>query len=252
MRDEGYLSTGNGNILVKLTPNGRKAQKMIQNKMGNNETFASKCDRVLQFLTSPENKRKTFNSIEIVEPLEIDVETIDLIASKFHERGLINLSSTGGHYNFHLKNKAYIFALESSFEKENKSASILHHTTINTVQVTGHGNFVNVGSIVESVINNTTRINNQGNNDIATAIEQLAKSVAQADDIGDENKKEFLEQINTLSEQALLPEDQRLPKSTLKPIITLSLGALNAVASVAQVWSVWGPTIKAFFLPGVQ
>lgn len=246
LKDKGYVVTARMNLLVTLTPKGREIRQANIDRMNTVESFEAQCDKVIRYITQKENKNKGLTSKEIGDALKIDVETVQLIAEKFHGMGLILLSSTNGFYHFHVKSDAEIFVRETSFQ-EQKNRSIQPGTTVTNINFTGHGNFVTLGSIVNSVITNTVKISEQGNDDIATALQSLAKSIADAQEIAEEEKKDYLEQIKTLSEQALLPQDQRLPKSILKPMINLSLGALNAVASVAQVWSVWGPTIKAFF-----
>lgn len=248
LRDKGYIETARLNQRVILTPKGRMIRQSNLDIMNKVESFTSQCDSVLRFITSKENKNKAYSSKEISEIVDIDVDTIELIAKKLFERNLILLSSTNGYSNFHVLPAAEIFVRETSFEEEKKKTFV--PTNVTNIHLSGQGHFVTLGSIVNSVITNSVKISEQGNGDIATALESLAKAVADARDIAEEDKKEYLEQINTLSEQALLPEDQRLPKSTLKPIINYSLSALSAIASVAGIWDTWGVHIKAFFIPG--
>lgn len=117
------------------------------------------------------------------------------------------------------------------------------------VKIEGHGNVVNLGSMVENVISNTLKLTQAGNNDIAAAIENLTKAVNSESSLTENEKQQYLEQLKTLSEEALKPVDKRLPKSVLQTIINFGLGALSMSGNLAQVWSTWGPAIKAFFLP---
>lgn len=116
------------------------------------------------------------------------------------------------------------------------------------IEVKGHGNVVNLGDISDSTISNTVTIKKSVDDNLGKALEELTNAIEKADDIDDEMKKAHLEQLRTLSEQALLEEDKRLPKSVLEPMISFGLGALSSVGSVASIWGTWGDTIKSFFI----
>lgn len=116
------------------------------------------------------------------------------------------------------------------------------------VKIEGHGNVVNMGSMVDNVISNTLKLTQAGDKEIAVALESLTKAISSNATIDDPAKQQYLEQLNTLSEEALKPEDKRLPKSVLQTMITYGLGTLSAAGNLAEVWGTWGPAIKLFFL----
>lgn len=116
------------------------------------------------------------------------------------------------------------------------------------VRVEGHGNVVNLGNIFDSVIANTVKLTNTGEGQVASALEELTKAISASKNVTPEQKAEYLQQLETLSTEALKPTEERLPRSVLKPIINAGLGTLSTVADVAQVWGTWGKEITTFFL----
>lgn len=116
------------------------------------------------------------------------------------------------------------------------------------VKIEGHGNVVNMGSMIDNVISNTLKLTYSGNKEIAESIENLTKAISSSTELGENDKKQYLEQLTTLSEEALKPVEARLPRSVLQPIINFGLGTLAAAGNLAEVWNTWGPAIRAFFL----
>jgi hypothetical protein len=45
-------------------------------------SFASQCDKVIRFITKKENENLAYNSLEISEATNIDIDTVELIADK--------------------------------------------------------------------------------------------------------------------------------------------------------------------------
>lgn len=116
------------------------------------------------------------------------------------------------------------------------------------VKVEGHGNVVSLGSVIDSVIANTVKLTSTGDEQVATALAELTKAITASSDVTADKKAEYLQQLDTLSTEALKPVEQRLPRSVLKPIINAGLGTLSKVADLAQVWGTWGKEITTFFL----
>jgi hypothetical protein len=116
------------------------------------------------------------------------------------------------------------------------------------VKIEGHGNVVNLGSMIDNVISNTLKLSQSGDNDIAVALENLTKEISASKELNEIVKKQYFEQLTTLSEEALKPAEKRLPKSVLQTMINFGLGTLGAAGHLAEVWLAWGPAIKAFFL----
>ncbi len=115
------------------------------------------------------------------------------------------------------------------------------------INLKGHGNLINLGSIINSTIKNTIKLKEDGNDAVAKAIDNLTNAINDANDINDEDKEKFLEQLKFLSDQALIDKENRISLSVLEPIIKYGLGSLNAIGSVASIWGLWGEVIKNFF-----
>lgn len=62
----------------------------------NTKRFLILCDKVLQFITKEENKTACFSSKQISEMFETDCNTVNAIANKFKEQGLIQLAKGAG------------------------------------------------------------------------------------------------------------------------------------------------------------
>jgi hypothetical protein len=116
------------------------------------------------------------------------------------------------------------------------------------VKIEGHGNVVNLGSMIDNVISNSIKLNQSGDEKIATALENLTKAINSESTLGEKEKGQYLEQLQTLSEEAIKPVDKRLPKSVLKTVIDFGLGSLSAIGKLSTAWTTWGPAIKTFFL----
>lgn len=116
------------------------------------------------------------------------------------------------------------------------------------VSVGGQGNVVSLGSIHDSVIANTNKLTKAGDGNVAHAIQELTEAIKNSNELSADVKQEHLEQLNTLSLEALKPKDQRLPVTVLKPLINFGLGALSGASDLATVWETWSEPIKHFFL----
>jgi hypothetical protein len=60
-------------------------------------------------------------------------------------------------------------------------------------------------------------------------------------------KKEALEFLETLSGQAPLPQERRLPAASLKAVFNGLAATINTAGSLAQLWTTWGTQIAAYF-----
>jgi hypothetical protein len=99
----------------------------------------------------------------------------------------------------------------------------------------------------ESIAVNIGKLNDSGLTDVAAAIKALTDAVARSTELASELKSSTLEQLESLSEQALLPEKERMKPSILRAIGTAVGSVLTAVSGLAEIWSACGPAIMKFF-----
>ena len=75
---------------------------------------------------------------------------------------------------------------------------------------------------------------------------KVAEAVREEPTIGPAMRREQLDRLLQLAQQTELPTAKRSPslgRATVRALDT----ALSRVANLADIWSAWGPTIKAFF-----
>jgi hypothetical protein len=112
-----------------------------------------------------------------------------------------------------------------------------------TVGMLNTGQMNNIGSIAVNV----GKLNDSGLAEVAAAIKALTHAVAATTELSDEAKSSSLEQLESLSEQALLPEKERMKPGILRAIGNMLSSTLAAAGGLAEVWSTWGPAILKFF-----
>ncbi|WP_148712837.1 hypothetical protein [Corallococcus sp. AB030] len=99
------------------------------------------------------------------------------------------------------------------------------------------------GAQVEQRLKTFISTSQQHSEELGNALKALAEAIGKSRDMPEANKAEAKEQLAFVAEQCALPEERRLSKSIIKPMLlglreTLSLGA-----DVLQVWSVYGTVI---------
>jgi hypothetical protein len=108
---------------------------------------------------------------------------------------------------------------------------------------------LNTGQLkeVENISISISSLEESGYKDVAEAIRQLTKAVAEYQGISNEQRTELLDQLDELSNQATLSPERRVKPGVLKVILTGLAASLGAAGGLAEVWSTWGSTILAFF-----
>jgi len=81
---------------------------------------------------------------------------------------------------------------------------------------------------------------------VAPAIAHVTKAVAEAPTPDEPQRTYRFELLAELARQAALPAAERSPTIGRMTVRALD-AALNAAGNLADIWSAWGPTIKAFF-----
>ena len=121
-------------------------------------------------------------------------------------------------------------------------------TIIENLTINGDGQILNFGKVEGDIKHNIETLNKSGELTISKAIKELTAAVTHASELHETQKKEYLDTLKLLSEEALKPKDKRLPYSTLKTIIKYSLGALNAVSSISTITGINLTNIADYFL----
>jgi len=108
---------------------------------------------------------------------------------------------------------------------------------------------LNTGQIknIESININIGKLNDDGSDEVADALKYITSAVAASVDLAADVKSNTLEQLESLSEQAVLPEDERSKPGVIKAVFAALSGTLAAAGSLAGIWSTWGPAIQKFF-----
>ena len=92
----------------------------------------------------------------------------------------------------------------------------------------------------------TTSISTLNQYQMAEALESLTEAVKASQDISLQQRIEILEQLNLLSEQAVLAPSER-EAGLIKPILSTLATTLSAGGGLAEIWSKWGNVIGGFF-----
>ena len=100
---------------------------------------------------------------------------------------------------------------------------------------------------IESISVNISNLEQTGNKEVAEAIRKLTEAVGSSDTLDEESRRTVIDQLEELSRQALLPENERAKTGVIKALLTGVAGTLAAAGSLAQVWSTWGTPIRVFF-----
>lgn len=119
-----------------------------------------------------------------------------------------------------------------------------------TVHNTVHGDVgvVNQGTVkhIESIAGRLTQISLPSQRETAQAIVKVAEAVREEPTLGTAIRREQLDRLLQLAQQTELPAAKRSPSFGRATVRALD-AALSRVANLADIWSAWGPTIKAFF-----
>lgn len=121
-------------------------------------------------------------------------------------------------------------------------------TVIENLTINGDGQILNFGKVEGDIKHNIETLNKSGEKEISKSIEELTNAVTQSKELQEIQKKEYLDTLKLLSEEALKPKDKRLPYTTLKTIIKYSLGTLNAVSSMSTITGINLTNIADYFL----
>jgi hypothetical protein len=119
-----------------------------------------------------------------------------------------------------------------------------------TVHNTVHGDVgvVNQGIVkhIESIAGRHTQIFLPSPRETAQALAKVAEAVREEPTLGPAMRREQLDRLLQLAQQTELPAAKRSPSFGRATVRALD-AALSRAGNLADIWSAWGPTIKAFF-----
>lgn len=82
---------------------------------------------------------------------------------------------------------------------------------------------------------------------VAQALKYLTEAVANSQELPTDERSQALDQLAELSRQAALSPDERAKPGVVKALLAGVAATIGAAGGLAEVWSTWGPAIKAFF-----
>lgn len=108
---------------------------------------------------------------------------------------------------------------------------------------------LNTGEInnVQSISVNVSSIAEAGHAEMAKALKELTEAVAGSGELSADDRSYVLENLEELSNQAALPQNERAKSGIIKSVAAGVGGSLSAAGGLAEVWSTWGPVIRAYF-----
>jgi hypothetical protein len=107
---------------------------------------------------------------------------------------------------------------------------------------------VNHGTVehIESIAGRLTLISLPSQREMAQALVKVAEAVREESTLGPAMRREQLDRLLQLAQQTELPAAKRSLSVCRKTVRALD-AVLSRTANLADIWSAWGPTIKAFF-----
>jgi hypothetical protein len=122
------------------------------------------------------------------------------------------------------------------------SSFTVHNTVHGDVGMVNHGPVEHITSIAGRL----TQVFPPSPRETVQAIAQVAEAVREEPTLSPVMRRAQLDRLLQLAQQTELPEAKRSPGLGRATVRTLD-AALSRVANLADIWSAWGPTIKAFF-----
>ena len=101
---------------------------------------------------------------------------------------------------------------------------------------------------VDSISTNISSVASNGHAELVNAFKALTEAIASSNELNATQRTQVLDTVEELTRQANLPEENRSKPEVIRSLLQ-NLGAtLGAAGGLAEVWSTWGESIKAFFV----
>lgn len=107
---------------------------------------------------------------------------------------------------------------------------------------------LNAGSIqnVKNIDVKISSLANHGQADLANSLKTFAEAIANNQEITKQEKTHLLEQTNYLSNQAVLPQEQR-EIGVIQAVLASVVGIVSTAGGLAETWSLCGDIICIYF-----
>ena len=106
-------------------------------------------------------------------------------------------------------------------------------------------NQLNLGNVMGDMNNSVTSLQQAGHAEIAQALKHFTEQVA-ASDLPADTKKEIIENLALVGEQAVLPSE-KMKTGPIKAALSYVTTAITATKPLLDLWKTFGPAIEEFF-----
>ena len=105
---------------------------------------------------------------------------------------------------------------------------------------------LNLGTIIGDVETHLSAVSGPGAEEARDALKQLAEAVVGNEQMTDESRRDLLEQIDLLAEEASRPPDKRRG-AVVRSVLSGLAAAASGAGGLAEVWGAVGPVLLQFF-----
>lgn len=108
---------------------------------------------------------------------------------------------------------------------------------------------INTGKIetIESIYLNTSNLANTGHTELVIALRKVTEATNKSQELTQEQQSELLEQLEEIARQANTSPNKRAAPAVIKAVLSSIAMTIGTGGGLAEIWSTWGPAIKAFF-----
>lgn len=114
------------------------------------------------------------------------------------------------------------------------------------VNIYGDVGNLNTGTVIGNMDATMKVLSQTGHQDLEIEMKRLIDAIQQSAEISSEARCEVIQSLGLLSEQVVMPAEGR-NKSLLRTTMASLERGLSTVGSLASIWSVCAPMLKAYF-----
>lgn len=108
---------------------------------------------------------------------------------------------------------------------------------------------INTGEIetIESIFLNASTLANAGHTELAIALRKVTEATNNSQELTRKQQTELLEQLGEIARQAKISPNKRAGPAVIRVVLSSIAATIGTGGGLAEIWSTWGPAIKAFF-----
>lgn len=108
---------------------------------------------------------------------------------------------------------------------------------------------LNTGEIkhVQRITANVQALAASGQPDLAQALKELTEAFTESKEIGEDQRKEALELLEDVSDQAAQPPEKRSRSGVIKAVLDSLSNLAGTATSLEKAWAAWEPHLRQFF-----